>query len=72
MGISKEDLPKVFDPFFTTKRNAGGTGLGLNIVYNLVTQTLGGEIRLLSEIGKGTQFLIRIPKQVSSANACTT
>jgi signal transduction histidine kinase len=72
LGISKEDLPKVFDPFFTTKRNAGGTGLGLNIVYNLVTQTLGGEIRLLSEIGKGTQFLIRIPKQVSSANACTT
>jgi signal transduction histidine kinase len=63
-GISNEILPKVFDPFFTTKRNAGGTGLGLNIVYNLVTQTLGGEVRLLSELGKGTQFLIRIPKQL--------
>lgn len=69
MGISKEHLAKVFDPFFTTKRNAGGTGLGLNIVYNLVTQTLGGTIRLLSELGQGTQFVIRIPKQVGNANA---
>jgi signal transduction histidine kinase len=70
-GISKEHLAKVFDPFFTTKRNAGGTGLGLNIVYNLVTQTLGGTIRLLSELGQGTQFVIRIPKQVGNANTST-
>ena len=60
-GIAHEDLHKVFEPFFTTKRGKGGTGLGLNIVYNLVTQKYGGSIVCESLPGKGTVFKIKIP-----------
>ncbi|MES2885376.1 MAG: ATP-binding protein [Pseudomonadota bacterium] len=59
-GIPPEHRAKVFDPFFTTRRGAGGSGLGLHIVYNLVTQLLRGSIRLGEEIG-GASFLIRFP-----------
>ncbi|MGK5092547.1 ATP-binding sensor histidine kinase [Deltaproteobacteria bacterium TL4] len=59
-GIPPEHLPKIFDPFFTTKRAKGGTGLGLHIVYNIVTQKLGGTIRCESEVGKGTVFIIQL------------
>ena len=55
-GIEKDHLTHVFDPFFTTKRASGGTGLGMNIVYNLVTQKLGGHITCRSEPGNGTVF----------------
>ena len=60
-GIAEAHLNKVFDPFFTTNRGMGGTGLGLHIVYNLVTQKLGGKIRLESTLGKGTVFYITLP-----------
>ena len=60
-GIEKDILPRVFDPFFTTNRESGGTGLGLNIIYNIVTSSLGGEINVSSEIGKGTKFTITLP-----------
>ncbi len=59
-GIPEDILPKIFDPFFTTDQSKG-TGLGLNIVYNLVTQKLGGEIKCTSELDKGVQFDIKIP-----------
>lgn len=62
-GISKEDLNKIFDPFFTTRRMDGGTGLGLNIVHNIVHKTFNGEIRCLSEEGKGATFVIVMPFQ---------
>jgi len=58
-GIPAEHMDKLFDPFFTTRRNTGGSGLGLNIVYNIVSQTLGGEIECRSEAGKGAEFTIR-------------
>jgi signal transduction histidine kinase len=60
-GISKDIIGKIFDPFFTTKRGKGGTGLGLNIVYNIITQTLEGTIECESEVGIGTIFKITIP-----------
>jgi signal transduction histidine kinase len=60
-GISKENLSRIFDPFFTTKRNQGGSGLGLHIIYNLVTQKLGGTIHCQSEEGAGTKFIIGLP-----------
>jgi signal transduction histidine kinase len=60
-GISKDIIGKIFDPFFTTKRGKGGTGLGLNIVYNIITQTLEGTIECESEVGIGTIFKIIIP-----------
>jgi signal transduction histidine kinase len=59
-GISKEDLSKIFDPFFTTDKQVG-TGLGLNIVYNLVDQKLKGNITCSSESGKGVTFRINFP-----------
>ena len=63
-GIAPENLPKIFDPFFTTGRDRGGTGLGLHIVYNLVTARLHGSIEVESRPGRGTQFTIHIPPTV--------
>jgi signal transduction histidine kinase len=60
-GIPEEIQRHVFDPFFTTRRAKGSTGLGLNIVYNLVTQQLGGTITLVSAPGKGTTFCMTLP-----------
>ncbi len=60
-GVSQEVLSKLFDPFFTTKREKGGSGLGTHITYNLVKQTLGGEITANSETGKGLYFKISLP-----------
>lgn len=60
-GMPKDVADKIFDPFFTTNRSRGGTGLGMNIVYNLVTQKLGGTIQCFSEPGRGTAFIIEIP-----------
>ena len=51
-GIPPENIGKVFDPFFTTGRSSGSTGLGLHIVYNLVTSRLQGHINLYSKVGK--------------------
>lgn len=60
-GIPTENLPKVYEPFFTTARNQGGTGLGLNIVYNIVTQSLKGTIKIDSQLGQGTTFTVTLP-----------
>lgn len=60
-GISKDHLEKIFEPFFTTKRGQGGVGLGLNIVYNLITRTLSGKINVDSEPDEGVHFKIEIP-----------
>jgi signal transduction histidine kinase len=61
VGIPADVLPRIYDPFFTTRRGAGGSGLGLHIVYNLVTQTLGGQIAVQSTPGEGTTFTITLP-----------
>ncbi|MCJ8299475.1 MAG: PAS domain-containing protein, partial [Pseudomonadales bacterium] len=58
IGIAGADLPKIFDPFFTTNRDNGGSGLGLNIIYNLVTSTFNGEIKCISESNQGCKFII--------------
>ncbi len=60
-GIPAENLVRIFDPFFTTKRGRGGSGLGLHLVFNLVTTTLGGTIDAESTPGQGTQFTVRMP-----------
>jgi len=59
IGISKDILPKIFDPFFTTNKQKG-TGLGLNIVYNLITQKLDGTIKCTSQINKGVLYTIML------------
>ncbi|MDD2697975.1 MAG: HAMP domain-containing sensor histidine kinase [Arcobacteraceae bacterium] len=62
-GISKDVEHKIFNPFFTTNRANGGSGLGMSIVFNLVTTVLSGEIDLQSELHKGIIFDIIIPIQ---------
>ncbi len=64
-GLDQNVADKIFEPFITTKRNEGGTGLGLNITYNLVTQQLGGSIRIDSEHEKGTSFIIELPCELA-------
>lgn len=64
-GIPAEIQSKIFDPFFTTQRGNGGSGLGLNLVYNIVHQTLKGNLQVHSVEGEGTTFLINFPKIIA-------
>ena len=61
-GMSLDVRRRAFDPFFTTRRDQGGTGLGLHIVYNIVTNRLGGRLDLESEPGAGTRIQIVLPR----------
>jgi PAS domain S-box-containing protein len=65
-GIPKENLSKIFDPFFTTKEIGKGTGLGLNVAYNIIKKHQG-KIDVKSDVGKGTTFTIRIPTDLLGA-----
>ena len=65
IGIPSDIRKRIFDPFVTTKRGQGGSGLGMHLVYNLVTQALNGSISITSEVGSGVEFVIVFP--VSSA-----
>ncbi len=70
-GVASQDLPRIFEPFYTTRRHAGGNGLGLHIVHQIVVEVLGGSIRVESEAiadgaepGRhGTRFTLRIPRR---------
>jgi signal transduction histidine kinase len=66
-GMTPDVCARVFDPFFTTRRGSGGTGLGMHICYNLVTQLLRGTIRCDSTLGDGVRFWIRFPLSASGA-----
>jgi signal transduction histidine kinase len=59
VGMKKKTAKQIYEPFFTTKRNFGGSGLGMHIVFNLVTQRLNGTIDCDSAPGKGTKFTIQ-------------
>ncbi|ACA88038.1 sensor histidine kinase [Shewanella woodyi] len=60
-GVSQDHLSCLFEPFFTTRRGSGGSGLGLSIVYNIVTHKLRGDIQVSSIPGQGTEFIITFP-----------
>jgi signal transduction histidine kinase len=60
-GMEKDVERRAFDPFFTTRRGSGGSGLGLHVVHNLVTQLLAGDIELKTAPGAGTTFVLRFP-----------
>jgi two-component system NtrC family sensor kinase len=64
-GIPQEDLTKIFDPGFTTKGVGVGTGLGLAISYNIINKHKG-DINVISDEGKGTTFIIRLPQNLKS------
>lgn len=64
-GINETDIQKIFEPFFSTARHSGGTGLGLHIVHQIVTEVLGGSIAVESPPAgeaSGTRFIIRLPR----------
>ncbi len=67
-GVDAEHLPHIFDPFFTTKRGSGGSGLGMHIVYNLITQRLGGRISAASEPGAGLKLSLDLPSVAPMAS----
>ncbi|MBZ9610763.1 sensor histidine kinase [Rheinheimera maricola] len=63
-GMAKPVLKRIFEPFFTTAQQDGGSGLGMSIVYNLITQQLKGSIDAESEPGKGASFTMTLPVRV--------
>ncbi|UAA39922.1 PAS-domain containing protein [Paraneptunicella aestuarii] len=69
VGMTEETLQKVFEPFYTTKRQKGGTGLGMHIVFNLITQKLKGKIRVESHQGQGSAFYFTLPLSLQSVSA---
>jgi signal transduction histidine kinase len=60
-GIAAEHLAHIFEPFFTTKLGQGGSGLGLSIVYNIVTSILGGQVKASSQLNLGSRFTLILP-----------
>lgn len=61
LGMDEATRRQIFEPFFTTRRGRGGVGLGLSIVFNLVTHQLGGTIEVRSNLGEGSTFIVDIP-----------
>ena len=70
-GIPPDVKSRIFDPFFTTKDPGVGTGLGLSLSYGIISQ-LGGAIECESQLGQGTEFIVRIPSRAESAAALAT
>ncbi|MEL6780588.1 MAG: ATP-binding protein, partial [Cyanobacteria bacterium J06597_16] len=64
-GIPLVNQHRIFEPFFTTARKLGGSGLGLHLIYNLVTQTLQGSINVSSVPGTGTTFTLFLPNRIA-------
>lgn len=65
-GIEKKNLSRIFDPFFTTKPTGEGTGLGLAVSYGII-KSHGGDIRVASELGKGSEFTVVLPVEKTAA-----
>ncbi len=63
VGMAPQALRRLFEPFFTTKRGQGGSGLGTNIIHNLVTAKLGGSLTVDSQPGKGLHYAIHLPSE---------
>lgn len=67
VGMDEMTVRKIFEPFYTTKRNSGGSGLGMHIVYNLITHKLNGAIRCVSQPDKGTDFIMSFKAAMKAA-----
>jgi len=68
-GIGQQERDKIFEPFFTTRRAKGSSGLGMHIVFNLVTQSLKGTIDCVSNVGNGTEFILKFPADTRDGSA---
>ncbi len=66
-GMPEDIRTRIFEPFFTTRRSDGGSGLGMHVVYNIVTQKLGGTIECRSAVGVGSTFVLTLPQNLSVA-----
>jgi signal transduction histidine kinase len=62
--MTPEVLERLYEPFFTTNREGGGSGLGMNIVYNLTVQKLGGKMNVRSQPGQGVHFTFEFPLEL--------
>jgi len=67
-GIKAENLERIFDPFFTTKPVGKGTGLGLNISHDIVTNKHHGNLTVESVVGEGTTFVVALPRSTANSN----
>lgn len=65
-GVTEENIKHIFEPFFTTKRAGGGTGLGMQVVYNTVTHIMKGSISCESTQGQGISFFINLPTKLEN------
>ncbi len=70
-GIPEEDMDKLFTPFFTTKPVGAGTGLGLSISHGIIEKH-GGEIKVISKVGKGTRFTVWLPASSNKVDILKT
>lgn len=71
-GVAPEIRHRIFEPFVTTHRHSGGSGLGTHIIYNLVTQALGGTIRFDAEYAPGAHFKLEFPLEAPTRQAPVT
>jgi signal transduction histidine kinase len=71
-GIPAAALGRIFDPFYTSKLGQGGSGLGLHIVHNIVTDVLAGSLSVESDVGVGTTFTITMPRDTPQAATAAT
>ncbi|MCS6814482.1 MAG: HAMP domain-containing histidine kinase, partial [Cyanobacteria bacterium] len=66
-GIPEQVQSRLFDPFFTTKPVGKGTGMGLSISYQIITERHGGTLECRSVLGQGAEFIIQIPSKQSQS-----
>jgi signal transduction histidine kinase len=72
VGIPQEVQPRIFEPFYTSRPNSGGSGLGLHIVRNIVTNILGGQINVASSPNKGAEFTLVLPTRAPNRSIAST
>ena len=71
-GIPEQIQDQIFDPFFTTKPVGKGTGIGMSISYQIITEKHDGQLKYSSKLGQGTEFVIQIPIHTNRCSAVTS